>query len=173
MSGATTARSRAGRLTPTSGGCGRRLAPRPGTWRRSGEWGTVSSPTNHDTHRTVVEAAGRAGFVSPARGTARASLMTALEILLLVLLALAAGMVAWQRSRLRAADVRHQRERAEHRAERQAERVAHDRRTAALFDRMVEGVIVVGPDGRIRMANRAVVALFRFTGPAANRTVLE
>jgi two-component system phosphate regulon sensor histidine kinase PhoR len=38
---------------------------------------------------------------------------------------------------------------------------------------MVEGIIVVGPNGKIRIANRAAGALFGFPPPAADRTVLE
>ena len=38
---------------------------------------------------------------------------------------------------------------------------------------MVEGIIVIGVDGRIRIANRAAGALFGFTPPALARTVLE
>ncbi|MFM9029187.1 MAG: sensor histidine kinase [Opitutaceae bacterium] len=38
---------------------------------------------------------------------------------------------------------------------------------------MVEGIIVVGADGRIRLSNRAAAGFFGFTPPAEGQTVLE
>lgn len=99
--------------------------------------------------------------------------MSVLEILLLGLV-LGAAAFAWsQRQRLRAATERHERELAEQRAQREVELAAQAERTAALFDRMVEGILVVGPLGRIRLANRAAGELFGFRPPAHERTVLE
>ena len=99
--------------------------------------------------------------------------MTALEILLLIALA-AAAFLAWRlRGQLHATRERHARELADQRAQREAELRVEAGRTAALFDRMVEGIIVVGATGRIRLANRAAGELFGFTPPAADRTVLE
>src|SRR5688572_15105687 len=68
---------------------------------------------------------------------------------------------------------RHEREFAKQQARREAELAAQEERTAALFDRMVEGIIVVGADGKISFANRAAATLFHFTAPAAECTVLE
>jgi two-component system phosphate regulon sensor histidine kinase PhoR len=65
------------------------------------------------------------------------------------------------------------REIAEQRAQREAELAGQSERTAALFDRMVEGIIVVGATGKIRIANRAAGTLFNFVPPATGRTVLE
>jgi two-component system phosphate regulon sensor histidine kinase PhoR len=99
--------------------------------------------------------------------------MTALEIILLVALA-AVAIVAWRwRVQLHATKAGHARELADQRAQREAELQVQAARTAALFDRMVEGIIVVGGTGRIRLANRAAGELFRFTPPAVDRTVLE
>lgn len=99
--------------------------------------------------------------------------MTVLEFILLPGL-LAALVAVW---RLRAAGQadreRHAREIAELRTQRDTELRAQAARTAALFDRMVEGIIVIGGDGRIRMANRAAGELFRFPPPAAGLTILE
>lgn len=102
-----------------------------------------------------------------------ASAVTALEILLL-LLAGGAFAAAWSwRARLLATRAQHERELAQLREQRDAEMRAQRERTAALFDRMVEGIIVVGTTGKIRLANRAAGALFGFSPPAIDRTVLE
>jgi two-component system, OmpR family, phosphate regulon sensor histidine kinase PhoR len=99
--------------------------------------------------------------------------MTALNILLLLLLT-AAMRAAWRlRAQHRAAVARHARELEDQRLQREAEVRAQVQRTAALFDRMVEGVIVVDPTGRIRLANRAAAELFSFALPATGRTMLE
>ena len=74
---------------------------------------------------------------------------------------------------MRAARERHARELAEQRLQREAGLRAQSERTIALFDRMVEGLIVVGANGRIRLANRAAGELFGFSVPATERTVLE
>jgi two-component system, OmpR family, phosphate regulon sensor histidine kinase PhoR len=99
-----------------------------------------------------------------------------MEIALFALVAVAAGWaVAWIRERrLRVAEAdRHHREGAEQRARRDVELKEQALRTAALFDRMVEGLIVVDAGGRIRLANRAAEVLFRFDGHAPGKTVLE
>lgn len=99
--------------------------------------------------------------------------MTVLEIILVLALAGAVAVIRWQRGRLRALEEARTRELADQRAQRENELRAQAERTAALFDRMIEGLVVVGPDGRIRLANRAAGALFGFTPPALGRTVLE
>lgn len=99
--------------------------------------------------------------------------MTWLEILLALAL-VAALVTAWSgRRRLRQEQARHARDLAAAREDRRADGRAQGERIAELFERMVEGVIVVGPDGRIRFANPAAGALFGSTLPAAGRTVLE
>ena len=99
--------------------------------------------------------------------------MTALEIFLLILLASAAALAWWLRAQLALSRERHARELAELRSLRDAEVRGQADRTAALLDRMVEGILVVGPGGKIRLANRAAGSLFGFPAPATDRTVLE
>jgi two-component system phosphate regulon sensor histidine kinase PhoR len=95
----------------------------------------------------------------------------------LILAAAAAVLLglAWMRERrLRSSGVeRHGREEAEQRIHREAELREQSQRTAALFDRMVEGLIVVDSGRRIRLANRAAAALFGFEMPAAGKSVIE
>ena len=62
---------------------------------------------------------------------------------------------------------------AEQRIQREQELREQGQRTAALFERMIEGLIVVDAAGRIRLANRAAGELFNFTPPATGRTILE
>jgi two-component system phosphate regulon sensor histidine kinase PhoR len=99
--------------------------------------------------------------------------MTPLNLLLFLALAAAAVGAWWLRSQLHTVRERHSRELADLRQQREAELQAQSERTAALFDRMVEGIIVVGANGKIRIANRAAGVLFNFTPPAGDRTVLE
>jgi two-component system phosphate regulon sensor histidine kinase PhoR len=97
--------------------------------------------------------------------------------LLVAVLAVAAAAfgLAWRRERSarRAAQARHWREAADLRVHREGELREQAERTSALFDRMVEGIIVVDAGGRIRLANRAAGELFGFAPPAAGRTILE
>lgn len=94
--------------------------------------------------------------------------------ILLALGWLATAWVAWRlkNSAVRAAES-HTRQLEEHRRHREAEFRAQAARTEALFDRMVEGILVVGQDGRLRLANRAAAGMFQFEAGAAGRTVLE
>jgi two-component system, OmpR family, phosphate regulon sensor histidine kinase PhoR len=85
---------------------------------------------------------------------------------------LAAGWWLERQARRRDAEL-HRRESASQRTEREAELKEQAGRTAALFDRMVEGIIVVDGAGRIRLANRAAATLFGFELPAVGRTILE
>jgi len=79
----------------------------------------------------------------------------------------------WERGRGIASEARHREEMTRQRAQREAELGEQTQRTAALFDRMVEGLIVVDANGEIRLANRAAGALFAFTAPATGRSLLE
>jgi two-component system, OmpR family, phosphate regulon sensor histidine kinase PhoR len=99
--------------------------------------------------------------------------MTGLEILLLLMTIGALALAWFFRARREADRARHARELEQQQAQRHAELRAEAERTAALFDRMVEGIIIVGVDGRIRLANRAAGTLFGFLPPGAGRTVLE
>jgi two-component system phosphate regulon sensor histidine kinase PhoR len=99
--------------------------------------------------------------------------MSILDFLLLVMVAVMAGAIGWLRSQLGAVKERHARELAALRVERDAGMRAQADRAAALFDRMVEGVIVIGPEGKIRLANRAAADLFGFKPPAVERSIIE
>src|ERR1035438_4284787 len=84
-----------------------------------------------------------------------------MEAALILLAAAAAALaLAWARERrLRREDAdRGRRDLAEQRFRREAELKEQSQRTAALFDRMVEGLIVVDAAGRIRMAHRPPAA---------------
>jgi len=83
--------------------------------------------------------------------------------------------LAWARERLlrRADTERGRREVAEQRSRREAELREQSQRTASLFDRMVEGLIVVDGGGRIRLANRSAAGIFGFGVPASGKTILE
>jgi two-component system phosphate regulon sensor histidine kinase PhoR len=99
-----------------------------------------------------------------------------MEAALIFLFALAAAFAAaWQveRGRRKQDSERSRREIAEQRSRREAELREQALRTTALFDRMVEGLIVVDAGGRIRLANRAAEALFGFDGHAPGKTILE
>jgi two-component system phosphate regulon sensor histidine kinase PhoR len=95
--------------------------------------------------------------------------------LIVLAVACAALGLALSRERfLRKADAaRGRRDMADQRLRRDAELKEQSQRTAALFDRMVEGLIVVDAGDRIRVANRAAAALFGFEAPAAGKTILE
>jgi len=102
--------------------------------------------------------------------------MTFLALLLALLLFLVAvTALAWARERSlrQAAAARHRGELAEWDRRGTAEITEQAERSAALFDRMVEGVIVTNASGRIRMANRAAEAFFSFDAAAVGRTLLE
>jgi two-component system phosphate regulon sensor histidine kinase PhoR len=112
--------------------------------------------------------------LGPSRSTSVGFIrMTALEITFLILLIAAGASLWWMRTKRIQLEHAHARELAGQRTQRETELSAQVEQTAALFDRMVEGIIVVGATGKIRIANRAAGALFNFTPPATDRTVLE
>jgi len=99
-----------------------------------------------------------------------------MNFLLLFLLALAIGFAAaWtaERARRQRTEAAHRRELDEQRTHRESDLRAQTERTVALFDRMIEGLIVIDASGRIRLANRAAGELFGFPSPAIGRTILE
>jgi two-component system phosphate regulon sensor histidine kinase PhoR len=99
-----------------------------------------------------------------------------MDAALILLVATGAALwAAWARERrLRRAEAeRKARDIAEQRLRREVELREQSQRTAALFDRMVEGLIVVDASGRIRLANRAAAGLFSFEGSPVGKTVLE
>lgn len=93
----------------------------------------------------------------------------------LLFLAAVMALTAWwtERSRRRRIEEDHAREITDQRAHRERELREQSQRTIALFDRMIEGLIVIDATGRIRLANRAAGELFGFTPPATGRTILE
>ena len=102
--------------------------------------------------------------------------MTFSVVLIALLLSLVAvAALAWVRERTlrQAADARHRGEMAEWDRRGTAELTDQAERSAALFDRMVEGVIVTNAAGRIRMANRAAAGFFGFDALPGGRTLLE
>jgi two-component system, OmpR family, phosphate regulon sensor histidine kinase PhoR len=99
--------------------------------------------------------------------------MTPLEILLLVLFLGGLAYTWFLTARMAKAERRHAEEIGEQRLRRDGELREQAQRTAALFDRMIEGLIVVDMTGRIRLANRAAGAMFDFEAPATGRTILE
>lgn len=99
--------------------------------------------------------------------------MPSIEVLLACLAVGTSLLAWWYRTQLRAARHRHERELADQRAQRELDLRAQAARTAALFDRMVEGIMVLGPAGRIRLANLAAGNLFGFAPPATDRSVME
>lgn len=99
--------------------------------------------------------------------------MNAVEILLALGAFAALAWAWWLRERGRAAAARHARELAEERARHEHALQGESRRIAAIFDRMIDGVIIVGPTGQIRLANRAARTLFNLSSPVVGRTVLE
>jgi two-component system phosphate regulon sensor histidine kinase PhoR len=98
------------------------------------------------------------------------------ELLFIVLLAVFAVFAYgwWRERRWRhEAEAGHRAELARQLDRRERELQEQALRTAALFDRMVEGLIVVDAAGAIRLANQAAGALFNFAPPATGRTLLE
>lgn len=99
-----------------------------------------------------------------------------MSFLLAILFVLAAGFaLAWwtERNRRLRLEEDHARELADQRAHRERELREQSQRTIALFDRMIEGLIVIDAAGRIRLANRAAGELFGFAPPATGRSILE
>ncbi len=96
-----------------------------------------------------------------------------ISVLFLLLAAIFA--VAWwlERGRNQRLETERLGQLAEQRLQRENELREQAQRTAALFERMIEGLIVVDAGGRIRLANRAAGELFNFTPPAIGRTILE
>ncbi|MGA2692448.1 MAG: ATP-binding protein [Opitutaceae bacterium] len=96
-----------------------------------------------------------------------------------ILLILVAAVIALgfalkrERAERRAEAERNRREIVEQRTRRESELKEQAQRTAALFDRMVEGLIVIDGSSKIRLANHAAEQFFGFEGNAAGKTVLQ
>lgn len=99
--------------------------------------------------------------------------MTFATVLFLLLAAIFA--VAWwlERGRNQRLEAERLGQLAEQRLQREHELREQGQRTAALFERMIEGLIVVDAAGRVRLANRAAGELFNFKPPVVGRTILE
>jgi len=95
------------------------------------------------------------------------------DLLLAVIAVTGCSAAWWFRAQLHATLQRHERELKDERRQRDFDLRAQAAQTAALFDRMVEGIIVLGADGRVRLANLAAANLFGFGPPAVGRTILE
>ena len=64
-------------------------------------------------------------------------------------------------------------EQANLRDQRERELKEQGQRTSALFDRMVEGIIVADATGRVLLSNRAAGSLFSMAGSPQGKTILE
>ena len=85
------------------------------------------------------------------------------------------ALIGWSRENLRRkqAEQAGLEESARQRAALELDSSEQAERTAALFNRMVEGLIVVDAAGTIRLANTAAGTLFGFKAPATGRTLIE
>jgi two-component system, OmpR family, phosphate regulon sensor histidine kinase PhoR len=102
--------------------------------------------------------------------------MSPLEIFLLFLLAAAFVSTLWYRHRWQASQRQRARELREVREERQrheAAEQAQQARMEAILDGMIEGLLVLDPNGRIALANRAAEQMFQFSRMMVGRAVLE
>lgn len=100
--------------------------------------------------------------------------MNPVVVIALALLAAACACGWWmERGRRKSAQTLHEEELARQHLSREADLREQAQRTAALFDRMVEGIIVVDATGTVRLANRAAGAMFGFPAPASGRNLLE
>lgn len=86
-----------------------------------------------------------------------------------------AALLAWRGAerKARAAGREHVREQAEAAARQKAELAEQAARLQAIFDRMIEGMLVLDGQGRITLANRAAGEFFHFALPATGRTLIE
>ena len=86
-----------------------------------------------------------------------------------------AALLAWRGAerKARAAVREHAREQAEAAARQKAELAEQAARLQAIFDRMIEGMLVLDGQGRITLANRAAGEFFHFALPATGRTLIE
>jgi two-component system phosphate regulon sensor histidine kinase PhoR len=101
------------------------------------------------------------------------SLVTRLDFLLFALLIAVALWAWWLRARLRAAEERSARELRVERERHETAQHAHTARMEAMLDSMVEGLVVLGADGRIALANRAAEQIFQFSRMMVGGTLLE
>jgi len=94
-------------------------------------------------------------------------------ILTFAVLLSAVALHFWWRARFRGAARDAQTRLAELQAAHERAATALNIRQQALFDSMAEGVVVLDPNGRIELANRAFLGLFGVTTDLRSRTILE
>ncbi len=99
--------------------------------------------------------------------------MTALNFLLLVLLALVGYAAWWQRACRLAVQARRERAIDELNHAHAEAQHAVTARMAAMLDSMIEGLIVIDARGRITLANRAAERMFAFSRMMVGGTLLE
>lgn len=99
--------------------------------------------------------------------------MNALDLLLLLLLGVAALAVGRLRARLVAERDRHAREAGELKRRHEDDLASHTARMEAMLDSMIEGLIVVDGRGRIQLVNRAAERIFSISRMMAGGTLLE
>ncbi|MBU6402984.1 MAG: PAS domain-containing protein, partial [Verrucomicrobia bacterium] len=94
--------------------------------------------------------------------------------LLAVVAALAIHLAWWRRCRQLRDAWAHEREAAAASRARHQQGLARDQaQLAALFDSMVEGVLLLDANGRIRLVNQALEKLFGLTGDIRGATIME
>ncbi len=99
--------------------------------------------------------------------------MTALDLLLLLLLAAAATSIWWLREMQRRQAAQQARAVDELKRQHAEDLQAHTARMEAMFDSMVEGLIVLDARNRIRLTNRAAERILGFSRLMAGGTLLE
>lgn len=99
--------------------------------------------------------------------------MTALEVLLLLLLAATALFAGWLRRQLVETRTGQAREIAEQREKHEAAQQAQSARIDTMLDGMVEGLLVVDTQNHIVLANRAAEKIFSFSRMMAGGTLLQ
>ncbi|MCC7376444.1 MAG: hypothetical protein IT581_17425 [Verrucomicrobiales bacterium] len=96
--------------------------------------------------------------------------------LAIIVIAGLAGFFLWERRRWRMADEDWQRRYERWQATEQQLRaeIEHDRAgLVAVFDRMIEGLLILGPDRRVQWANLPLQRLFHLTIDVRGRTLME
>ena len=94
-------------------------------------------------------------------------------LLTLIALAFAAGLHFWWRAKFHRAQTAAQAELTHRAAHEQSAAVETQTRQDALFDSMIEGVLVLDESGRVRFANQAFAEIFATSGILRGKTLLE
>src|SRR5690348_17310261 len=99
--------------------------------------------------------------------------MTMMGTFLLLLLVGAIGIASFLWRKLRQARAGHIRELAEQRARYEATLQQQTARMEAMFDGMIEGLVILDGRGRIALANRAAEMMFSFSRMMIGGTLLQ